>query len=129
MKKFFAFAFMALTMVFMASCGMGSSNHYKAGDDAPKIDSEKATVNGRHYDNKTEKCWKVTSSGTVSALGITVEAKDKVVYVWETEFELVAEMETAMWTAAQTDGAAKASYKYVVVSAKDSEACLNKNGN
>ena len=126
MKKFFAFAFLAMTMAIMSSCmGGGNSNRYTAGGDMPQIDTDKCTVNGRHYDNKKEKCWKVTTSGKVSVIGISVEAKDKVSYSWTTEFELVCGLEEAMWAAAQVGEAASASYSYVAVSAKDSESCYN----
>ncbi|MBO4690691.1 MAG: hypothetical protein J5621_07430 [Paludibacteraceae bacterium] len=126
MKKFFAYVCMAMTVVLMASCmGGGDSKRYESGGDMPQIDTDKCTVNGRHYDNKKEKCWKVTSTTKVSALGLNIEAKDKVTYEWSTEFTLVCTMEEAMWLAAQTGDLASASYSYVAVSAKDSESCYN----
>ena len=51
MKKFFSFAVVALAALMMTACGVGGSRQYKQGDPAPKIDTDNATVNGRHYDN------------------------------------------------------------------------------
>ena len=127
MRKFFQLAVMALAVGFFSSCGMGGSSSYKQGDAAPKIDADNCTVNGIRYDNQTERCWKVTSTVKVSVLGIEAQAKDNVVYVWETQFALVAEMEMAMWTAAQAGSAASASYSYTATTDKDSESCLNRN--
>lgn len=127
MKKIIYVAVMALAVVIASCSGSGSSKRYSAGGDAPKIDTEKATVNGRHYDDKTARCWKVTTSGKLSVFGISAEAKNKVVYEWSTEFALVSTMEAAMYAAAQAGDAASASYKYVATTDKDSESCLGHN--
>ena len=111
MKKFFSMVVMALVMVFMVSCGAGSSSAYKKGDPQPKIDAEAGTVNGKKYDNKTEACWQFNIKATVKVLGVK-SSVDEVDYYWGTEFEVVATMEQTMWAAAQAGTWATASYTY-----------------
>lgn len=123
MKKFFAVAMMAITMMLMASCGVGSSSSYEQGDPMPKIDASKATVNGRSYDNEKECCWKVTFTYKITDGSSTTKNTDTN-YVWCTEFELVALEEMAMWTAAQTGKYASCSYSYIITTAKDYESCV-----
>ncbi|MCR5049881.1 MAG: hypothetical protein K6A36_02220 [Paludibacteraceae bacterium] len=132
MKKYFVYAFMAMTVALMSSCmGSGNSNRYADGKE-PKIDADNCTVNGRHYDNTKDRCWKVTSNfkasvNVVDVIGINIDAKDKVYYTWSTEFELVSGLERDMYLAAQGGDATSASYKYSAVSAKNSEACYDMN--
>ena len=125
MKKFLYVAIMALTMGLLASCS-GSSSKYTQGGPEPSIDTEKSTVNGVSYDNKTEKCWKVTTHVSASVMGVTATS-DEVTYDWCTEFELVATYEYAMWTTAQAGRYANASYSYVATGDKDYESCSSHN--
>jgi len=125
MKKFFAFAVLALTVGFFASCGAGSSNKYKQGDPAPDVNYDKCTVNGIPYDNEHSCCWEETITG--KAMGITAS---ETTYSWCTEFEEVAAMEQAMWAVAQGNSAygIGASYSYKKAPQfKDSESCLANN--
>ena len=122
MKKFFAFAVLALTVGFFASCGGSSSASYKQGDPEPQIDYNAGTVNGVAYDTKTECCWKETSTATV--MGVTAST---VSYEWSTEFVMKAAGELAAWSAAQ---AGVGTYRFSYVAApqfKDSESCLANN--
>ena len=128
MKKFFSFAVMALAMVFMVSCGAGSSSSYKKGDPEPKIDQEAGTVNGKKYDNQTEACWKVELKAKATYMGITASA-DETSYVWGTEFLVVSTMEETMWAAAQAGRYASASYSYSKTNDKDYESCTSHNNN
>lgn len=125
MKKFLYLAIMALTVGFFASCSAGanSSDYYKDGKE-PQIDFDKYTVNGKAYDNKTEKCWKWTMKATV--MGITTSTDE---YLWGTEFTLVSACEYAMYTYAQANAVvnSKASYTYIQTSDLDSEECLSNN--
>jgi len=101
----------------------GCSDYYKDGRE-PQIDYDKATVNGKKYDNQKEKCWCWTMKQT--DMGVTTSTEE---YRWETEFELVAACETAMYTFAQVyaDLNAKASYTYINAPYYDSEECLENN--
>ena len=126
MKKFLSIALVAMTVVFMTGCGIGSSSEYKQGDAMPKIDNSKSTVNGRHYDNDTQKCWKVSTSLTIKTSD-SQTTKKATTYVWGTEFYLVSMMEMEMWTVAQTGQYGSAKYGYIVTSDKDSESCLDHN--
>lgn len=121
MKKFFAMAVMALTVAFMASCaGSGSSSRYTAGGEGPKVDTENATINGKHYDDTVNKCWKMT---VTQSYIVTVNVDE---YIWGTEYLCVLTGEELMWTYAQTG--IRASYKYAEApSFKDSDACLANN--
>ncbi len=123
MKKFLYLAIMALTVGFFASCSAGgnSSDYYKNGK-KPQIDVKKATVNGKKYDNKTEKCWYWTKEGT--AWEITSSSKT---YVYLTEFDLVVGCEEALYLVANRGG--KASYSYFEVKGyeKDPGGCLENN--
>ena len=127
MKKFLYVAIMALTMGFLASCS-GSSSKYTQGGPQPSIDTDKSTVNGVVYDNKIEKCWKVTIHATATYMGVTATT-DETTYEWCTEFELVAVYEEAMWTMAQAGRYASASYSYVATADKDYDSCINHNNN
>ena len=128
MKKIFSVALLACSLFFMVGCGTGSSSSYNQGDPAPKIDSEKGTVNGRSYDTKTERCWKVTVDYTVYEIpGVGTKEYKETSYVWATQFDLVQSQETAMWTAAQLGKYAKGSYNYVVTTDKDYDSCVNHN--
>lgn len=126
MKKFLSIALVAMTVVFMTGCGVGSSSEYKQGDAMPKIDNSKSTVNGRHYDNDTEKCWKVSATYTIKTSD-SKNTKKETRYVWGTEFYLVSLMEMEMWGMAQTGEYGSASYGYVVTTDKDSESCEQRN--
>ena len=122
MKKFLCGALIALTAIFMASCKSGgSSSDYTKGGEAPKIDYEAGTVNGKAYDNKTECCWEVTMSGSTKGASASQTRYD-----WSTEFGIVAGMETAMYEIAQT-GVGSASYSYKKNSAKDYDSCVDQN--
>lgn len=122
MKKFIYVAFMALTMAFMTGCKSdGGSSAYQAGGPQPSINYENGTVNGKTYDNETEKCWKVTLSASVNK-----ETSKETLYAWATEFEVVAEMEYMMWRIAQTQGAS-GSYTYSATKDTDYESCMNHN--
>ena len=129
MKKILSVALMAMTMVFMASCG-GNSGKYKYGDPEPKIDTEKGTVNGKAYDNKTEACWEVTTSIS-GASALSAASTGSTVYVWATEFGVVSLEEYAMWETAQINGALSAkvtaSYTYRKTGDKDYESCIGRN--
>ena len=126
MKKFLSIALVAMTVVMMTGCGIGSSSEYKQGDAMPKIDNSKHTVNGRHYDNDTEKCWKVSTTLTIKTSGSKTTNKETE-YVWGTEFYLVAMMEMEMWGVAQSGEYGSAAYSYIVTPDKDSESCLDHN--
>lgn len=117
---------MILAMFFMASCGAGGSSHYEQGGPAPSINTENGTINGHFYDMKTPHCWKVTFNYTVKVLGATTNGSN-VSYQWGTEFDVVSEQETAMWTAAQTGTYASSSYSYIRTSDKDYDSCLKHN--
>ena len=127
MKKFFSIALMAMTMVFMASCGAGSSSQYAQGDPMPSINASKGTVNGRSYDTETEYCWKVTFNYKVKSNDSQTKGSETT-WVWATEFALVSTEEMAMWTAAQTGKWASCSYSYIRTTDKDYEACNKHNG-
>lgn len=125
MKKFLYLAIMALTVGFFASCSAGSnsSDYYKNGK-KPQIDYDKATVNGKKYDNKTWKCWCWTKTATDRDQ--TISTKN---YLWGTEFDLVAFCEAEMYAFSLANKIldAKASYTYIQTSDQDSEACLEHN--
>lgn len=127
MKKFLMGALVVLTTLFMASCKSGGSSNYTMGGPEPTINTEAGTVNGKSYDNKTEYCWEVTETVSASYGGATAK-ETETFYSWSTEFELVALMEEAMWSAAQT-GYTSASYSYKKANANDYESCkaLDKN--
>lgn len=116
MKKFFAMAVMALTVAFMASCGAGNSGKYTQGGPEPQIDYNAGTVNGKAYDNRTDCCWKLTTSYYYI---VNVSASE---YVWGTEFAVVAAGELTMYEFAQL-GYGNASYSYSVTSDQTYEAC------
>lgn len=121
MKKFLCGALIALTAIFMASCKSGGgSSAYSKGGEAPKIDYEAGTVNGKAYDNKNEACWEVSMS--VSSKGASAS---ETMYEWSTEFGVVAGMETAMYEYAQMG--VDASYSYSKNSAKDYDSCEKQN--
>ena len=92
----------------------------------PKIDNSKHTVNGRTYDNETEKCWKVSTSFTIKTSG-SKTSSSSVEYVWGTEFYLVSMMEMEMWGMAQTGEYGSCAYSYTHTSDQDSESCYNHN--
>lgn len=126
MKKFLYLAIMALTVGFFASCksGANGSDYYKDGKE-PQIDYDKATVNGKKYDNQNAKCWCWTMKVTVA--GVTSSTEE---YLWGTQFDLVVACETAMYAYAQANVLvnAKASYTYVQEPLyTDSESCLELN--
>ena len=121
MKKFLCGALIALTAIFMASCKSGGgSSAYTKGGEAPKINYEAGTVNGKAYDNKTEACWEVSMS--VSSKGVSGKTTS---YSWTTEFVVVAMGEQSMYEYAQMG--VDASYSYSKNSAKDYEACVDQN--
>ena len=126
MKKIFSIALMALTMFVMAGCGVGSSSQYAQGDPMPSIDASKGTVNGRHYNTDDAHCWKVTFNYKAKA-GDSQTKGSETLYVWTTEFDLVATQELAMWTAAQTGKYASCSYSYIKTSDSDYESCDKNN--
>ena len=125
MKKFLYLAIMALTVGFFASCSAGSnsSDYYKNGKE-PQIDYDKATVNGKKYDNKTWKCWCWTMTTTV--LDKTTSAEE---YLWGTEFDLVAVCEAEMYAFSLANKIldAKASYTYIQTPDQDPEECHKHN--
>ena len=123
MKKFFAFAVMALAIGFFASCsGSSSSASYKPGDPAPQIDYTAGTVNGIAYENKTDKCWKQTVTATVYG-----QSASDVSYTWNTEFAVKAAGEMAAYASAQM-GVGTYTFSYVEAPQyKDSESCLANN--
>ena len=125
MKKFLYLAIMALTVGFFASCSAGgnSSDYYKNGK-KPQIDYDKATVNGKKYDNKTWKCWCWTMTATDRDQTTSTQK-----YLWGTQFDLVAVCEAEMYafSLAHKILDAKASYTYIQTSDQDSEACLEHN--
>ena len=121
MKKFLCGALIALTAIFMASCKSGGgSSAYTKGGEAPKIDYEAGTVNGKAYDNKTEACWEVSMS--VSSKGVSGKTTS---YSWTTEFAIVAMGEQSMYEYAQMG--VDASYSYSKNSVKDYDSCLDQN--
>jgi len=120
MKKFFAMAIMALTVVLMASCGSGNSSKYTPGGPEPQIDYNAGTVNGVAYENRTNKCWKLTTSYYYI---VNVSAD---VYTWGTEFEVVAAGEMAMYEFAQI-GYGNAKYSYSVTTDQDYNSCTSHN--
>jgi len=121
MKKFLYVALVALTMGFMTSCQSGGSTSYTKGGPMPSINFEAGTVNGKTYDTKTDKCWKVDISASSKE-----QSASETKYYWGSEFELVAEMEELMWTVAQT-GQGNASYSYSATSDADYETCMKHN--
>ena len=126
MKKFLSAALVALTTVFMASCGVGSSSEYKQGDPMPSINPSEGTVNGRHYDTETEHCWKITINYKVKSDDSSTKGSETM-FVWGTEFAIVSAQETAMWTAAQAGKYASASYGYVRTSEDNYNDCMDRN--
>lgn len=121
MKKFLCGALIALTAIFMASCKSGGgSSAYSKGGEAPKIDYEAGTVNGKAYDNKNEACWEVSMSVSSKGASGTTTA-----YSWATEFVIVAMGEQSMYEYAQMG--VDASYSYSKNSAEGYEACEKQN--
>jgi len=122
MKKLLYVAVMALTMGFFASCngGPGTSMQYDEGQN-PSINVEDGTVNGKSYDNETEKCWEMTMSVKVPYAG-TATTK---AYEWGTEFFIVSvgEASVAQWN----HEGCPAGYSYKAVSAEDYDACHDLN--
>ncbi|MBO4690690.1 MAG: hypothetical protein J5621_07425 [Paludibacteraceae bacterium] len=121
MKKFIYVAMVAVAAL-MVSCkaGEGTSDYYKTHKFT--FDLEAGTVNGKAYDNETEKCWKVTNTETTLGIKTTTES-----YTWNTEYGVVFSNEFALDAAAAT-GIMKASYKYEEApDYKDSESCLANN--
>ena len=89
----------------------------------PVIDEEAGTVNGVPYDNKTESCWKVTTT-----IAYTDNTVTKIVYFWGTQFALVASLEEEMYMYASAGY--RPQYNYILASNfKDSESCLANNEN
>ena len=115
-----------MTLLLMASCGVGNSSQYKQGDPAPSINTDQSTINGRHYDNKTAACWKLTFTYRLNG-GDSKSTVSETSYVWCTEFALVETQEMMMWTAAQLGKYASASYAYIRTTDGDSESCLKHN--
>lgn len=95
MKKFLGMAIIALSMV-LASCGVTGGGV----DNAPVYDDTNATINGRHYDNETEKCWKVdTWQKTVYSHSPEDNTNEtETYYEWGTEYEIRKSWEN--WKAA-----------------------------
>ena len=85
------------------------------------IDDEAGTVNGTPYDNKTKKCWEVTTSITYPDHNAkTME------YYWGTEFDLVVSYEVLMYQ--YSSSGYQCWYRYEWASEyKDSESCLANN--
>lgn len=92
----------------------------------PSINADKSTINGRHYDNQTTQCWKLTFKYTLQSDNSKSTATETN-YAYCTEFALVETQEMLMWTAAQIGKYASASYSYVHTSDSDSESCLKHN--
>ena len=127
MKKFLFGALLAVTTMFMASCAAGGgSSAYTKGGEEPKIDAQAGTVNGKTYDNKTEACWEITMTGKASYGGFSA-SYDETMYMWGTEFYVVAAMEQSMWSIAQSGEYTSASYTYKKNSAKNEDACEAQN--
>ena len=126
MKKILSVAIVALTMVFLSSCGGGGSYQYEQGDPMPSINASKGTVNGHSYDTSKNCCWKVTFNYTIQSNGSKTKGSE-VTYEWGTEFEIVSVHEMAMWTYAQAGKYAAASYSYVKTSESTYEDCVNRN--
>lgn len=94
----------------------GASNYYSHGRE-PEIDLDKGTVNGKKYNNETERCWmytiKVTTNGTTTT---------SIDYLWGTELNVVAALEESMYIVART-GISRALYTYQDYPDKDEDAC------
>ena len=128
MKKFFYVALMALSVAIMTGCSgsIVANNPYKAGDPQPSIDPNAGTVNGKSYDNTTEKCWVEVISST--AYGYTEKEET---YMWATEFEMEASYQMFLWEMAQAGGyvagvSASCSYS-AAPQYKDYESCIANN--
>ena len=120
MKKFLFAALTALTMVFMSSCGQGSSSEYTQGGPAPSIDAKAGTVNGRTYNNTDYKCWIVSYSFEyLAVLSGSSTKTTETKYIWGTEFDIVSAAETTMYATAQSGTLAKGSYSYLVFAPLD----------
>ena len=122
MKKLLYVAVMALTMGFFASCNGGPGTGMKyAEDENPQINYDSGSVNGKTYDNTTDKCWELTLSVKVPYAGTqTTKA-----YEWGTEFFIVTvgESSVAQWN---HEGLA-AGYSYKETKASDYDACHDLN--
>lgn len=112
----------ALGFSCFLSCAKYGSPYYYHGELV--IDEEAGTVNGRHYDNETKDCWKVTTKtvypdnpdSTITETG----------YYWDTEFGIVVAFETTMYSSSQAGY--RTTYQYSRASEfKDSESCLANN--
>ena len=122
MKKLLYVAVMALTMGFFASCNNGPSTGMKyAEGENPTINVVDGTVNGKAYDNTTEKCWKWTLVERIPGVGSASETR----YEWGTEFAVIAGLEQGV--ALANHNGIEAGYDCKEVEASDSEACNNKN--
>lgn len=121
MKKFIYVAVMAIAVVF-ASCtkadGFGNSEYYK--NHSLDIDINAGTVNGKSYDNTTDKCWKIETKAKVMGISTVV-----ISYDWGTEFTVVAANETAI---AALAGISKSTYTMKEASEYDTyEKCTDAN--
>ena len=78
---------------FYIAQDLTGSEYYKTHE--LQVDFDNATVNGVHYDDETNKCWKVTITRTVMGF-----SADEVEYMYCTEFVLKYSCEGAMATVA-----------------------------
>ena len=86
MKKFLVMAILALSMVLASCTGVTGYN-------AVEIDETNATINGKHYDNVVEKCWKVNTWVRTTYTGAYADPEDnsyeeEEYYEWGTEFDI-----------------------------------------
>jgi hypothetical protein len=97
----------------------GDRHHYAEGEE-PEIDYEAGTVNGKKYDNTTERCWEVTA---------TIDGKTDIWYDWMTEFDVRRHIEESY--AYYDHEQMSATFTYKRASAGDAESChaLNNYGN
>lgn len=122
MKKLLYVAVMALTMGLFASCNGGPSTGMKyAEGENPTINVVDGTVNGKAYDNTTDKCWKWTLAERIPGIGSGSETR----YEWGTEFGVIAGLEQAV--ALANHNGIEAGYDCKEVEASDSEACHDLN--
>ena len=122
MKKFLYAAVMALTMGFFASCNGGPGTGMKyAEDENPQINYDSGSVNGKTYDNTTDKCWEVKMAVKVPYAGTANTTS----YDWCSEFLIVSTAESAI--AEWNHQGLAAGYSYKEVSAGNSEDCKDLN--
>ena len=121
MKKLLYLAVMALTVAVMTACGgvALTDSKYAIGE-GPQIDTEKATVNGVHYNNEDEMCWKLTEVAKAGSTKVTSYQ-----YVWGTEFDMRVAGEE--FIASMNWIGQSAGYSYIVTTDEDSQACLKHN--